>query len=350
MKRASSNPVVHLELHTGDLRQARAYYAELCGWPQERIDAREGSYLALEMGDGLGGGIVECGTDALAVAAVRRRPGCRRRDRARAPSRRLGAARPARGTGRLAQRGRDARGRRDRVLAIRSDEFPVRARSLLHTTEPGAVRTMTPETIPDDRSRWLALYVLCVGMLMIVLDVTVVNVALPSIQDDLGFSQSSLAWVVNAYLIAFGGLLLLAGRLGDLIGRRIDLPRRPGPVHGGVAAVRRGAEPGDAGRRAVPAGDRRRDDLRGDPGDDRDDVPGAAGAGEGDRRVRVRGVCGRLGRPARRRRAHAGDQLALDLLHQRPDRDRDRADARCGCSRTTAASASARAPTCRAPC
>jgi EmrB/QacA subfamily drug resistance transporter len=73
---------------------------------------------------------------------------------------------------------------------------------------------------PNDRSRWLALYVLCVGMLMIVLDVTVVNVALPSIQDDLGFSQSSLAWVVNAYLIAFGGLLLLAGRLGDLIGRR----------------------------------------------------------------------------------------------------------------------------------
>src|SRR5215212_8873412 len=68
--------------------------------------------------------------------------------------------------------------------------------------------------------RWVALYVLCVGMLMIVLDATVVNVALPAIQDDLGFSQSSLAWVVNAYLIAFGGLLLLAGRLGDLISRR----------------------------------------------------------------------------------------------------------------------------------
>jgi EmrB/QacA subfamily drug resistance transporter len=71
-----------------------------------------------------------------------------------------------------------------------------------------------------DRSRWIALYVLCVGVLMIVLDATVVNVALPSIQTDLGFSQSSLAWVVNAYLIAFGSLLLLAGRLGDLIGRR----------------------------------------------------------------------------------------------------------------------------------
>src|SRR4051812_40911509 len=75
-------------------------------------------------------------------------------------------------------------------------------------------------TATEERSRWIALIVLCVGMLMIVLDATVVNVALPSIQSDLGFSSSSLAWVVNAYLIAFGGLLLLAGRLGDLIGRR----------------------------------------------------------------------------------------------------------------------------------
>src|ERR687897_2311282 len=75
-------------------------------------------------------------------------------------------------------------------------------------------------TTANDRQRWLALYVLCAGMLMIVLDATIVNVALPSIQKDLGFSQNDLAWVVNAYLIAFGGLLLLAGRIGDLIGRR----------------------------------------------------------------------------------------------------------------------------------
>ena len=75
-------------------------------------------------------------------------------------------------------------------------------------------------TAMTDQNRWAALYVLCVGMLMIVLDATIVNVALPSIQDDLGFSQSDLAWVVNAYLIAFGGLLLLAGRIGDLIGQR----------------------------------------------------------------------------------------------------------------------------------
>ncbi len=78
---------------------------------------------------------------------------------------------------------------------------------------------MTAET-HTPRQRWMALYVLCGGLLMIVLDATIVNVALPSIQQDLGFSQSNLAWVVNAYLVAFGGLLLLAGRLGDLIGQR----------------------------------------------------------------------------------------------------------------------------------
>jgi EmrB/QacA subfamily drug resistance transporter len=71
-----------------------------------------------------------------------------------------------------------------------------------------------------DKRRWISLYVLCMGMLMIVLDATVVNVALPSIQSDLGFTQSGLAWVVNAYLISFGGLLLLAGRLGDLASRK----------------------------------------------------------------------------------------------------------------------------------
>ena len=77
-----------------------------------------------------------------------------------------------------------------------------------------------PEHEMTERNRWIALYVLCAGVLMIVLDVTVVNVALPSIQTDLHFSQSTLAWVVNAYLIAFGGLLLLAGRFGDILGRK----------------------------------------------------------------------------------------------------------------------------------
>ena len=72
----------------------------------------------------------------------------------------------------------------------------------------------------DSRTRWLALYVLCLGDLMIVLDSTIVNVALPSIREDLGFSQTSLAWVVNAYLLTFGGFLLLGGRLGDIYGHR----------------------------------------------------------------------------------------------------------------------------------
>jgi EmrB/QacA subfamily drug resistance transporter len=75
-------------------------------------------------------------------------------------------------------------------------------------------------SVPSGDSRWLALVILCTGFLMIVLDQTIVNVALPSIKNDLGFSQAGLAWVVNAYLIAYGGLLLLAGRLGDLIGRK----------------------------------------------------------------------------------------------------------------------------------
>jgi EmrB/QacA subfamily drug resistance transporter len=72
----------------------------------------------------------------------------------------------------------------------------------------------------DKRARWLALYVLCLGDLMIVLDTNIVNVALPSIQADLGFSQAALAWVVNAYMLTFGGFLLLSGRLGDLFGAK----------------------------------------------------------------------------------------------------------------------------------
>src|ERR1700694_4413993 len=72
----------------------------------------------------------------------------------------------------------------------------------------------------EDRKRWLALYVLCLGVLMELIDTTIVNVAFPSIRTDLGFSQTSLAWVINGYLLTFGGFLLLGGRLGDLYGHR----------------------------------------------------------------------------------------------------------------------------------
>lgn len=70
------------------------------------------------------------------------------------------------------------------------------------------------------RQRWWALMVLCLGVLMIVLDTTIVNVALPSIREDLNFTETSLVWVVNAYMLTFGGFLLLGGRLGDLLGHR----------------------------------------------------------------------------------------------------------------------------------
>src|ERR687897_317904 len=100
-----------------------------------------------------------------------------------------------------------------------TDEFSRSHRSK-HLDRTRTRERNTPMTFKDTRARWLALYVLCLGDLMIVLDGTIVNVALPSIRDDLGFSQTSLAWVVNSYLLTFGGFLLLGGRLGDLFGHR----------------------------------------------------------------------------------------------------------------------------------
>ena len=90
----------------------------------------------------------------------------------------------------------------------------------------------------DSRTRWLALFVLCLGDLMIVLDTTIVNVALPSIREDLGFTETSLAWVVNAYLLTFGGFLLLGGRLGDLFGHRRLFLGGVDAVHARVGRVR----------------------------------------------------------------------------------------------------------------
>src|SRR5213082_3419279 len=78
----------------------------------------------------------------------------------------------------------------------------------------------SPPPLTSDRRRWAALFVVCLAQLMIVLDVTIVNVALPSIQRDLHFDQGTLTWVVNAFLVTFGSFLLLAGRLGDLFGRK----------------------------------------------------------------------------------------------------------------------------------
>src|ERR1700686_5665215 len=92
-----------------------------------------------------------------------------------------------------------------------------------------------------DRQRWLALVVICFGQLMIVLDSTIVNVALPSIQRDLHFTQANLTWVVNAYLLTYGSFLLLAGRAGDLIGRKMRILAGVGVIT--VASVLGGFAP-----------------------------------------------------------------------------------------------------------
>src|SRR3954447_22926116 len=95
-----------------------------------------------------------------------------------------------------------------------SSDLAPRQGTHMHLASPSAI------SLSSDRRRWASLGVVCLAQLMIVLDVTIVNVALPSIQHDLHFSQGDLTWVVNAFLITFGSLLLLAGRLGDLAGRK----------------------------------------------------------------------------------------------------------------------------------
>ena len=90
----------------------------------------------------------------------------------------------------------------------------------------------------EHRRRWAALAVVCLGQLMVVLDATIVNVALPGIQADMRFSQASLTWVLDAYMIAFGSFLLLAGRVGDLDRSQARLPRRPRRLHRRLGALR----------------------------------------------------------------------------------------------------------------
>ncbi len=184
----------------------------------------------------------------------------------------------------------------------------------------------------SERRRWIALAVLCLGQLMMVLDATIVNVALPSIQHDLHFTQGNLTWVMNGYLITFGGLLLLAGRLGDLVGRkRIFLS---GLVLFTVASVLCGV----ADSQAMLIGARLFQGVGGAVASSVilaiivTEFPEAARAGQGDGPVRVRVGRRRLDRAARGRRAHAVARLALDLLRERADR-RDRIRVRLGADR-----------------
>ena len=144
--------------------------------------------------------------------------------------------------------------------------------------------------------------VVCLAQLMIVLDTTIVNVALPSIQHDLHFTQGNLTWVVNAFLVTFGSFLLLAGRLGDLVGRKRVFLAGVVVFTVASAAVRPRARPGPADRRPLRPGHRRRAAGLGDPRDHRHRVPASARARPRDERLRVRLRRRRLARPARRRR------------------------------------------------
>src|ERR1035437_3512210 len=148
------------------------------------------------------------------------------------------------------------------------------------------------------RSRRLALAVLCAGMLMVILDGSIVTVALPVIQNDLGFSSAGLTWVVNAYLIAFGGLLLLAGRLGDLVGRKRVF------IAGLAIFTAASLLCGVSTNEQMLIAARFVQGIGGEPGHDRHAVPGAARARRGHRRLQLRRRRGRLHRPGSRRDHH----------------------------------------------
>src|SRR5712691_1875663 len=187
----------------------------------------------------------------------------------------------------------------------------------------------------NDRNRWLALIVLCLGTLMIVLDTTIVNVALPSIRTDLHFSQTSLAWVVNAYLLTFGGFLLRGGRLGGLAGVDDDALHRArrareGDGHLRVRRVgrRRDRRPARRGSHELA---RLALDLPRQPAHRRNRGPALAPASP----ERARGTCEPEARRCGRRDGHRGaDPRGLrdrQRQHRRLDVGADaRSPRRCG--------------------
>ena len=199
----------------------------------------------------------------------------------------------------------------------------------IDTAAPALQPPSTEAATRSERRRWIALAVLCLGQLMMILDSTIVNVALPSIQKDLHFSQGNLTWVLNGYLITFGGLLLLAGRLGDLVGRKRVF------LTGLVLFTGASVLCGIATSQAMLIGFRL---LQGAGGAVASSVilaiivtefPERARSGQGDGAVCLRLRRWRLDRPACGWRADPVARLALDLLRERPDRHR-RVPARFG--------------------
>ena len=178
-----------------------------------------------------------------------------------------------------------------------------------------------PTDLPANAGRAATgIAIVLVAQLMLVLDATVVNVALPRIDADLGFGPASLSWVLNAYTLAFGGLLLLGGRLGDVRGRLRIFEIGLGVFTALLAARRPGADPEPAGRRPRPAGRRRRDGRTQRAGPAHHQRPRRGRAEPGPGPLRRRLLRRRVHRPAARRRGHRHRLVALDAVHQRPDR------------------------------
>ncbi len=180
--------------------------------------------------------------------------------------------------------------------------------------------------------KWWALALLSVVQFMVVLDIAIVNVALPSIQVDLGFSQENLQWVISAYALVFGGFLLLGGRAADLLGRRRMFIVGLAVFTVGVAPRGARVERAVADRRPGAPGPRRGDHRPGRALDPDDDVRRGRGAQHRARRLgRGRRLRRRRGRAARRR-LHRPAQLGVDLLHQHPGRRSPRSRSRPCCS------------------
>ena len=193
---------------------------------------------------------------------------------------------------------------------------------------------MAIDTAPDPR-RWKALAVLGIAYLMVVLDVSIVNVALPSIQEDLDFSTENLQWVVSGYALTFGGFLLLGGRIGRPARAAASSSwsasrssRVSSLLCGPLAVVR------DAHRRAAAPGRRRRDPLAVGLLDHARHLRGGRRAEQGARHPRRDRRLGRRHRRAPRRRPHRVRRLGVDLLRQRPDRPASRSSSsRASCAR-----------------
>ena len=226
--------------------------------------------------------------------------------------------------------------------------------SLFHTTIEGNDRWVFPRlAVERAERRWSALALIVTAQFMVILDVAIVNVALPSIKSDLGFSQASLQWVISAYAIFFGGALLLGGRLGDLLGRRRLFVAGLARVRSELAALRPCLVRSVADRVPRPSGPRRSAarPCRARAADD--DIRRRARPEPCARDLRCRRGQRRCRRRVARRRADVVSELALDLLHQRsgrPRRDRAHSCAAAGkpgrarASRTSTSPARQRSP------